>query len=146
MGDPAIVGGTTSARSPKSPKTASSPAAASPATGEDLLVADENADEDLEDGDSTYGADGGSDTTSLKSSILKYRMENGRTYHAYKDGYVQHNIFLLSFGGLHVAKLDKEPQRVLDAGCGTGIWSVEFGHWCRSEPYSAILVRSAAKV
>ena len=27
-----------------------------------------------------------SDSTSLMSSILKYRQENGRTYHAYKDG------------------------------------------------------------
>ncbi len=27
-----------------------------------------------------------SDTTSLMSSVLKYRHENGRTYHAYKDG------------------------------------------------------------
>lgn len=35
----------------------------------------------------TSGAQGAeSDTTSLKSSILRYREENGRTYHAYKDG------------------------------------------------------------
>lgn len=27
-----------------------------------------------------------SSTTSIGSSILKYRQENGRTYHAYKDG------------------------------------------------------------
>lgn len=27
-----------------------------------------------------------SDTTSLASTILAYRQENGRTYHAYKDG------------------------------------------------------------
>jgi hypothetical protein len=25
-------------------------------------------------------------TTSISSSILKYRQENGRIYHAYKDG------------------------------------------------------------
>lgn len=28
----------------------------------------------------------GSETTSLNSSILKYRVENGRTYHAYMEG------------------------------------------------------------
>jgi len=27
-----------------------------------------------------------SSTTSIGSSILRYRQENGRTYHAYKDG------------------------------------------------------------
>lgn len=27
-----------------------------------------------------------SETTSLASSIARYRMENGRTYHSYKDG------------------------------------------------------------
>jgi len=27
-----------------------------------------------------------SSTTSMASSIMKYRQENGRTYHSYKDG------------------------------------------------------------
>lgn len=36
---------------------------------------------------------GGSDTTSLASSIFKYRVENGRTYHAYKAG----GMLLLSY-------------------------------------------------
>ncbi|KAL2214479.1 S-adenosyl-L-methionine-dependent methyltransferase [Sarocladium strictum] len=73
--------------------------------------------------------------------ILAYRQENGRTYHAYKDGtYVlpndesenqrldlQHNLLLMTFDGkLHTAPIAKEPKRVLDAGCGTGIWSIEF--------------------
>jgi SAM-dependent methyltransferase len=40
---------------------------------------------------------------------------------------LQHNLLLLTFDGkLHCAPLDKTPQRVLDAGCGTGIWSIEF--------------------
>lgn len=38
---------------------------------------------------------GGSDTTSLKSSIMKYRKENGRTYHAYKDGSMLFFFFLV---------------------------------------------------
>ncbi|KAI5455626.1 S-adenosyl-L-methionine-dependent methyltransferase [Mariannaea sp. PMI_226] len=73
--------------------------------------------------------------------ILTYRQENGRTYHAYKDGaYVlpndeaenhrldlQHNLLLMSFDGkLHCAPLDETFHRVLDAGCGTGIWSIDF--------------------
>ncbi|KAF4993513.1 hypothetical protein FGRMN_6442 [Fusarium graminum] len=37
-------------------------------------------DDTFNDGDSAPGDDAGSDTTSLKSSILKYREENGRTY------------------------------------------------------------------
>jgi hypothetical protein len=30
--------------------------------------------------------DAESDSTSLASSIARYRLENGRTYHAYKEG------------------------------------------------------------
>lgn len=33
-----------------------------------------------------FEASVGSATTSLASSIAKYRVENGRTYHAYKEG------------------------------------------------------------
>ncbi|KAF7555980.1 hypothetical protein G7Z17_g1687 [Cylindrodendrum hubeiense] len=97
--------------------------------------------QDDSDDDSATGFDNVSDTASLSSSILAYRQENGRTYHAYKDGvYVlpndetenerldlQHNLLLLTFNGkLHCAPLDKPVHRVLDAGCGTGIWSIEF--------------------
>lgn len=28
---------------------------------------------------------------------------------------------------LHLAPINKTSPRVLDAGCGTGIWSIEFG-------------------
>lgn len=34
-----------------------------------------------------------SDNTSLSSSIARYRMENGRTYHAYKEGCELSNFF-----------------------------------------------------
>ncbi|KAK0630214.1 S-adenosyl-L-methionine-dependent methyltransferase [Bombardia bombarda] len=96
-----------------------------------------------EDEQSENDADlgGESDTSSLRSSILSYRRENGRTYHAYKDGsYVlpndemenqrldlQHHLFSLTFDEvLNLAPLQKEPARVLDAGCGTGIWAIDF--------------------
>lgn len=42
-------------------------------------------DED-HDGDSALGDDVLSDTTSIASSITKYRYENGRRYHKYQEG------------------------------------------------------------
>jgi hypothetical protein len=44
---------------------------------------------DDDDNDSSLGLELASSTTSIGSSILKYREENGRTYHAYK---VRHNL------------------------------------------------------
>ncbi|KXH68315.1 hypothetical protein CSAL01_01779 [Colletotrichum salicis] len=89
-----------------------------------------------------------SSSTSITSSILGYRLENGRTYHKYKDGPVaeyhipndasesdrldlQHNLFLLTLDN----KLGLAPpnapnskvKRVLDVCTGTGIWAVDFG-------------------
>ncbi|VTT74840.1 unnamed protein product [Fusarium fujikuroi] len=49
------------------------------------------------DTDSSLGEDLQSSSASVSSSILNYRRENGRTYHAYKDGNLQHNLFLLTF-------------------------------------------------
>ncbi|RSL68612.1 hypothetical protein CEP54_002646 [Fusarium duplospermum] len=106
------------------------------------LEADDNPDNvSVDDGDSALGVDGASDTTSLRSSILRYREENGRTYHAYKDGAyvfpndetenerldIQHHLFALTFEGrLHAAPLTQPLRRVLDAGTGTGIWAIDF--------------------
>lgn len=42
------------------------------------------AEEDDWENDSAVGESIASSTTSLNSSIMKYREENGRTYHAYK--------------------------------------------------------------
>jgi SAM-dependent methyltransferase len=78
-------------------------------------------------------------TVSLRSSILRYRHENGRTYHAYKDGrYVlpndaaeqdrldlQHHLFLLTLDNrLHLCPAGP-LRRALDIGTGTGIWAVD---------------------
>ncbi|KXH68282.1 hypothetical protein CSAL01_01746 [Colletotrichum salicis] len=88
-----------------------------------------------------------SSSTSVTDSVLQFRIENGRTYHKYKDGKysypnderenerldVQHNMFLLSFDNqLGTAPLNKKDanfkaKRVLDVGTGTGIWAIEFG-------------------
>ncbi|CAG7558981.1 unnamed protein product [Fusarium equiseti] len=105
------------------------------------LTVDEHAAQDDTDANSALGDDTGSDSTSLRSSILRYREENGRTYHAYKDGAyalpndeienerldLQHHLFLLTFDErLHAAPLPEALHRAFDAGCGTGIWAIEF--------------------
>lgn len=97
------------------------------------------------DADSAYGSDGGSAYTgSITSSIFDYQYENGRRYHAYREGqYVlpndvqeqerldlQHHIWRLLLGGrLYTAPLpapSTSPSlRVLDLGTGTGIWAID---------------------
>lgn len=100
------------------------------------------AEEDDYNHDSGF-EDLGSSTTSIGSSIMKYREENGRTYHAYKEGAyafpnddpeadrldLQHHLFNLTFdGNLFVAPIpkDKKFNHVLDVGTGTGIWAIDF--------------------
>jgi hypothetical protein len=85
-----------------------------------------------------------SSTASIGSSIMKFREENGRTYHAYKEGIyafpnddpeadrldLQHHLFTLTFGGkLFTAPVgdNKKFHNVLDVGTGTGIWAIDFG-------------------
>lgn len=100
---------------------------------------------DSTDQDSAYGSDAGSTRTgSVTSSIFQYQYENGRRYHAYREGqYVlpnddaeqerldlQHHIWRLLLGGrLYTAPLpppEESPSlRVLDLGTGTGIWAVD---------------------
>jgi SAM-dependent methyltransferase len=78
----------------------------------------------------------------LRSSIEKYRHENGRTYHAYRDGKylipndeeeqdrldLLHHLFKMVLEGeLYTAPLSSQPQRILDVGTGTGIWAIEMG-------------------
>lgn len=100
--------------------------------------------DEQEDNGSTLGEDSTSTTASVSESIFNYRCENGRTYHAYKDGkYVlpnderenerldlQHNLFLLTFGDkLGLAPpcyRDTKVNHVLDLGTGTGIWAMDF--------------------
>ncbi|KAL6407629.1 hypothetical protein AUP68_08649 [Ilyonectria robusta] len=95
------------------------------------------------DADSTFG-DELSSTTSVTDSILQYRKENGRTYHAYKDGKytlpndemenerldLQHNLLILTLNdklGLAPPNSpDAKVKHVLDVGTGTGIWALDF--------------------
>ncbi|POR34763.1 Uncharacterized protein TPAR_05033 [Tolypocladium paradoxum] len=97
------------------------------------------------DGDSAIGSDRNTAFTgSLTSSIFHYQYENGRRYHAYREGqYVlpndtqeqerldlQHHIWRLLLGGrLYTAPLpppEASPSlRILDLGTGTGIWAID---------------------
>ncbi|KAI5845283.1 S-adenosyl-L-methionine-dependent methyltransferase [Morchella snyderi] len=110
----------------------------SPAT-QSLLIAESSGSED-NDYDSLYGSGIGTDTTSLSSSITKYRYENGRRYHAYSDGKywapnddkqngqldIFHHIYSLVLeGDLFRAPIGNDPQNILDLGTGTGIWAID---------------------
>ncbi|KAK1674373.1 hypothetical protein BDP55DRAFT_633185 [Colletotrichum godetiae] len=61
---------------------------------------------------------------SLRSSILDYRRENGRTYHRVSDG-----KYYLPNDETEQDRLVKGARRVLDAGAGTGIWALDYGRW-----------------
>ncbi|KAK0654916.1 S-adenosyl-L-methionine-dependent methyltransferase [Cercophora newfieldiana] len=93
------------------------------------------------DRDSAYDAGEELEFMTVQSAVMRYRQENGRTYHAYKDGLYllpndrsenerlefQHYIFLLTFNDeLQIAPLPEKMHRVLDAGCGTGDWAIDF--------------------
>lgn len=104
------------------------------------LVADsDNNDDDL----ALHESINASYSSSLASEISEYRYENGRRYHAYRDGAYPlpndekeqdrldmfHHFFRMLIGGaLYRAPIDQgqSPSRVLDLGTGTGIWAMDF--------------------
>ncbi|TQN66490.1 Secondary metabolism regulator LAE1 [Colletotrichum shisoi] len=108
----------------------------------DIIVADDFTDNDSA---STNGSSLASSSTSVSSSVLSYRLENGRTYHKYKDGKyfmpnderenerldLQHNMFIRSFNDRLGTAPPNDPGakvgRVLDLGTGSGIWAIDFG-------------------
>ncbi|KAK8250909.1 S-adenosyl-L-methionine-dependent methyltransferase [Phyllosticta capitalensis] len=75
----------------------------------------------------------------VASSVTTYRYENGRRYHAYRDGAyyqpnderqakagnIENHLWLLTLNdALFLAPL-ADPQRVLDVGTGTGLWCID---------------------
>jgi len=109
-----------------------------------VLEADSDITTDNTDVDSALG-DGMSlfsSTASLRSSLLNHRDENGRKYHAFKDGkYLlptddqelerqeyQYALCLYTFGTLSFAPIQK-TNRVLDIGCGPGHWVIDFADY-----------------
>jgi SAM-dependent methyltransferase len=78
---------------------------------------------------------------SVASFALNYKYENGRRYHAFKEGEypvpndiaeqdrmdLHHHVCKLIIGGnLFRAPLSRSLHRVLDLGTGTGIWAIDF--------------------
>ncbi|KAL7275609.1 hypothetical protein RUND412_001442 [Rhizina undulata] len=105
---------------------------------EPIILADSDPEED-----SDYGSGFESDTTSLISSAKNHVYENGRRYHGYKEGkyhipndeseqdrldILHHVCLMANHGRLFISPVgeDWKPQRVLDIGTGSGIWSMDF--------------------
>ncbi|KAF9769132.1 hypothetical protein IL306_013494 [Fusarium sp. DS 682] len=96
----------------------------------------------FEDSDSTFSGTDSESLESLRSSVLRFQEENGRTYHSMSSGKynfpndesesdrldLQHNLWLLTLQGeLGLSPKIKEPaKRVMDVGTGTGIWAIEY--------------------
>ncbi|KAL4886804.1 S-adenosyl-L-methionine-dependent methyltransferase [Aspergillus karnatakaensis] len=99
------------------------------------------ADADLYNDEEDYAsASGGSSTSSLTSTIVNYQYENGRRYHAYRQGEymipndereqerldLHHHICNLALGGaLYRAPIKPDIKRILDLGTGTGVWAID---------------------
>ncbi|KAF4442653.1 hypothetical protein F53441_11694 [Fusarium austroafricanum] len=113
---------------PKSPvMTTTATDRQAPTTDESAIQAESN--QDFPDDDSAIGDDAASSTASINSSIMAYRTENGRTYHAFRESNLQHHLFMLTLGGkLYLSPIggDKPLNRALDAGTGTGVWAIDF--------------------
>ncbi|RSM14757.1 hypothetical protein CDV31_005339 [Fusarium ambrosium] len=85
---------------------------------------------------------GNSSTASLASTILEYRMLNGRRYHSERGNAqywvsndeqsnaaldINHHVMTLMYGEkLYKAPLKKDIQMAVDIGTGTGIWAIDF--------------------
>ncbi|KAK4544901.1 hypothetical protein LTR36_003805 [Oleoguttula mirabilis] len=87
-----------------------------------------------------------SDNVTLASTILRHREEWGRTYHKFRGGTndywgpnddqqnnqldLGHHMMTMLLGDrLYLAPIDEKGQKcsqVLDVGCGTGIWAIDF--------------------
>lgn len=91
-------------------------------------------------GDDSFG---GSDTDSLASTLLRHREFYGRTYHKYRAGVndywapnddqqidaydIRHEMLNLVLGSrLFLAPIQPDACQVLDVGCGSGLWSIDF--------------------
>ncbi|PMD15765.1 S-adenosyl-L-methionine-dependent methyltransferase [Hyaloscypha hepaticicola] len=82
-----------------------------------------------------------SSAVSQRSHVFDFVVEQGRTFHRYREGKYplpndnreqerldfQHYFMLVLLDGkLQLAPIGENPQNVLDIGTGTGIWAIEF--------------------
>ncbi|KAK3316971.1 S-adenosyl-L-methionine-dependent methyltransferase [Apodospora peruviana] len=96
--------------------------------------------DDFDDAESDIASEATS-RTSLRSSVMAYHVENGRTYHAMSAGKyfipndepelerldLQHTLFLLTLDDeLALCPKKTGAKRVLDVGTGTGVWAVDY--------------------
>ncbi|KAI1492951.1 S-adenosyl-L-methionine-dependent methyltransferase [Biscogniauxia mediterranea] len=150
MSDAPAPGPASSAAPAAAPETAQ-PGSASPATPAGppahILPASHWAQaphpDEADDVDSAYGDDAASSTASLSASILEYRTVHGRTFHSERGNaqswnpndaqhdesmdILHHVSTLMQDGKIHMAEIDEtKVQKVLDVGCGTGIWAIDF--------------------
>ncbi|KAF9870458.1 hypothetical protein CkaCkLH20_12125 [Colletotrichum karsti] len=110
---------------PAAPATTDAPATTTEATTAPIPPADDN-DNETSDG-SVYEDSSATSLSSLRSSILEYRRENGRTYHSMSDGNLTHHLWLVTWDGELCNSPKKDgAKRVLDVGTGTGIWALEY--------------------
>ncbi|KAI0487610.1 S-adenosyl-L-methionine-dependent methyltransferase [Xylaria cf. heliscus] len=95
------------------------------------------------DGDSALGGMSQfSSTQSIDSNIYDHVVENGRTYHRFREGkYLlpndekeqnrldyQHQLYTAVLNGkLFISPTGDRLRNVLDVGTGTGIWAIEVG-------------------
>jgi hypothetical protein len=110
---------------------------------ENLTDADNYSDSS---GPSNTFSDTGYDTDSVKSAGTSmtpgsraWSFENGRRYHAFREGQynfpndeteqdredIKHAMMVKLCQVLHFAPIGTSPQRVLDMGTGTGIWAID---------------------
>jgi len=119
--------------------------------GEELQVDSHGYDTDQ---DSALGSDDAASlTTSVESSVASFRMEHGRRYHGHGDGVasyplpndeeeidrleIQHKVWEISLNKrLYLAPLSATTTSVLDVGCGTGAWCIEFAD---AHPHTQVL-------
>ncbi|KAF4342091.1 methyltransferase [Fusarium beomiforme] len=97
-----------------------------PAASEAVIqIQDAIAAGDDDDADSSIGEEVEPSVVSISSSILAYRQENGRSYHALSSGkYVLPNDEV--DGELALCPKAKDAKRVLDMGTGTGSWAIDY--------------------
>lgn len=83
--------------------------------------------------------DGSVLTQSIAESVFQYKVENGRRYHAFREGAyfmpnddaeqdrmdMQHRAMFLAAGSELLYAPVKDPRRIIDLGTGTGIWAIE---------------------